>query len=220
MRDDFEATFVVDLPPDEAWEILSRRTIGGDTDGEVHYVLPGFPSFAQLPLEGASCTALEVDRGRLLRVRKDHHPCAGTEIAIWFEPQEKGTRVRVVQSGFESSFLNLVGRDSVFDHGRQIVRDLRLYLERGLTVPGTAWGPNFGARARQTPVGVELEAVEVGGVAETAGLRAGDFLIALRGIRLHDIQQLSTVLALTEAGTTVDVIWARGRKPMSGEAVF
>jgi hypothetical protein len=221
MKDDFEATFVVDLAPDEVWETLTGRTLEGDAggEGETHYVLPGFPSFTPLPLAGASCTLLEKQAGRLLRVKKDHHPCAGTEIAVRLEQAETGTRVTVVQSGF-GPFLDIVGRDTVFGHGRQIMADFRLYIERGLTVPGTMWGANLGARTKQTPVGLEIVGLDAGGVAETAGLRDGDLLLTLRGIRLHDTQQLWTVLALTEPGTSADVTWARGREAMSGKTTF
>ncbi len=219
MKDDFEATFVVDLAPDEVWETLTRRTLEADPGGEVHYVLPGFPSFTSLPLKGASCTLIEMQAGRLLRVKKDHEPCAGTEIAVRLEQAETGTRVSVVQSGF-GPFLDIVGRDAVFGHGHQIVADFQLYIERGLTVPGTVWGANLGARTNHTPVGLEIVAVDAGGFAETAGLRAGDLLLTLRGIRLHDTQQLWTVLALTEPGTSSDVSWARGREAMHGKATF
>ena len=219
MKDDFEATFVVDLVPDEVWETLTTRTVQAETGGDVHYVLPGFPSFAALPLPGASCTLIEMEPGRLLRVKKDHQPCAGTEIAVRLEQAETGTRVTVVQSGF-GPFLDIVGRDTVFAHGHQIMNDFRLYLERGLTVPGTVWGANLGARTQQTPVGLEILGIDAGGFAETAGLRVGDLLLTLRGIRLHDTQQLGTVLALTEAGTSADVSWARGRDAMSGKATF
>lgn len=219
MKDDFEATFVVDLAPAEVWESLTTRTVKSEADGEAHYVLPGFPSFEPLPLPGASCSLVEMEAGSLLRVKKDHHPCQGSEIAVRLEQAETGTRVTVVQSGF-GPFLDFAGRDTVFGHGYQIVRDFQLYLERGLTVPGTVWGANLGARPKQTPVGLEIEAVDPGAFAETAGLRAGDLLLTLRGIRLHDIQQLSTVLALTEIGTTADVTWARGRESMSGKATF
>ena len=220
MKDEFEATFVVDLAPDEVWETLTSRTLEADAGGggEVHYVLPGFPSFAALPLAGASCTLIEMEAGRLLRVKKDHEPCAGTEIAVRLEQAETGTRVSVVQSGF-GPFLDIVGRDTVFAHGHQIMADVRLYIERGLTVPGTVWGANLGARTKQTPVGLEIVAID-GGFAETAGLRASDLLLTLRGIRLHDTQQLWTVLALTEPGTSSDVSWARGREAMSGKATF
>jgi hypothetical protein len=221
MKDDFEATFVVDLAPDDVWQTLTSRTLKGDpgSEGDVHYVLPGFPSFAALPLEGASCSLIEMEAGRLLRVKKDHEPCAGTEIAVRLEQAETGTRVSVVQSGF-GPFLDIVGRDTVFGHGHQIVADFRLYIERGLTVPGTVWGAHLGARTKHTPTGLEIEAVDPGGFAETAGLCAGDLLLTLRGIRLHDLQQLWTVLALTEPGTSSNVSWARGREPMAGKATF
>ena len=221
MNDDFEATFVVDLAPAEVWEALTRRTVEGDpgSEGEVHYVLAGFPSFAALPHPGASCTLIELEAERLLRVKKDHHPCQGTEIAVTLEQAATGTRVKVVQSGF-GPFLDIVGRATVFGHGHQMMADLRLYIERGLTVPGTVWGANLGAVTSQTPVGLEIGRVDEGGFAETAGLRSGDLLLTLRGIRLHDIQQLFTVLALTEIGTSADVSWARGREAMSGKATF
>jgi hypothetical protein len=220
MKDDFEATFVVDLAPAEVWETLTRRTLERDAaqGGEVHYVLPGFPSFERLPLSGASCSPLEIQEGRLLRLKKDHQPCAGTEIAVRLEQAGTGTRVTIVQSGF-GPFLDIVGRDTVFGHGHQIVRDFRLYLERGLTAPGMVWGPGLGARTKQTPTGLEVVAVD-GGFAKTAGLRAGDLLLSLRGIRLHDTQQLWTVLALTEPGASADVTWARGREAMTGKAAF
>ena len=219
MKDDFEATFVVDLAPDEVWETLTRRTLQADpgSEAEVHYVLPGFPSFAPLPLKGASCTLIEMQVGRLLRVRKDHEPCAGTEIAVRLEQAETGTRVSVVQSGF-GPFLDIVGRDTVFLHGEQIVNDFRLYIERGLTVAGTAWGANLGARPRQTPVGLEIVAIDPGGFAERAGLQADDLLLTIGGIRIHDLQQLWTVLALIETEKKTEISWARGRESMSGSA--
>lgn len=220
MKDDFEATFVVDLAADEVWDALTRRTVEGDGGSEdVHYVLAGFPSFAPLDVPGASCTPLETKPGSLLRVRKDHEPCAGTEIAVRLEKVATGTRITVVQSGF-GPFLDFVGRDTVFGHGHQIVNDLRLYIERGLTVPGTVWGPSLGALVTVTGTGLELTRVDKGGFAESAGMSAGDLLLTLRGIRLHDIQQLGTVLALTNVGETADVTWARGREPMSGKATF
>ena len=219
MKDDFEATFVVELDAEAVWEALTERTVPGETPGEVHYVLPGFPSLEPLPVPGARCTALEVEPGRLLRVRKDHHPCAGTEIAVRLEQAETGTRVTVVQSGF-GSFLDIAGRDTVFTHGAQIARDLHLYLARRLTVPGTRWGAQLGANLHQTPVGLEVDSLHPGGFAEAAGLAPGDLLLTLRGIRLHDLQQLWTVLALTEPGGEAKISWARGTSQMDAKASF
>jgi hypothetical protein len=217
MKDDFEATFVLSLAPLAVWEALTRRTRPGAEDGEVRYVLPGFPSFPPLDVGGASCTLIESDPGRLLRVRKDDPPCQGTEIAVRLERVDDGTRITIVQSGFAPEFLELAGRDTVLGHGEQIASDFRLYLERGLTVPGTAWGWPLGARPQQTPVGVEIDRVDPGGAAEKAGLRAGDLLLTVRGIRIHDLQQLWTVQALTATEATVDLTWARGAEMMSGK---
>ena len=220
MKDGFEATFVVELAPDEVWEALTSRTTGEDADasGQVHYVLPGFPSFAPLELAGASCTPVEMEAGRLFRVRKEHEPCAGTEIAVRLEQAETGTRVTIVQSGF-GPWLEKV-RDTFGTHWLQIVADFRLYLERGLVVPGTVWGANLGAQTRHTPVGLEIVGVDAGGFSESAGMLPGDLLLTLRGIRLHDTQQLWTVLALTEIGASANVTWARGREIMHGKATF
>lgn len=216
MKDDFETTFVVELAPREVWEAIARcaAEAGAQAEGE-RYVLPGWPSFPPQERPGASCTLIEREPQRLLRVRKDHFPCAGTEIAIRLEQAATGTRVTIVQSGF-GDFLELAGRDTVFAHGVQIAHDFRLYLERGLTVPGTVWGPDLGARTRQVGVGVEIRDVAPGAFADQVGLRAGDLLLTLAGIRIHDLPQLGTVLALHAPGSSVEVTWARGREPMAG----
>ena len=218
MKDGFEATFVVDLAPDEVWEALTSRTVDGDseTGGEVHYVLPGFPSFAPLSMSGASCSPVEIETGRLFRVRKEHEPCAGTEIAVTLDEAASGTRITVVQSGF-GPWLDAL-RDTFHAHWAQIVADFRLYIERGLTVPGTVWNANLGAQTKQTPVGLEIVAVDSGGFAESAGMKPADLLLTLCGIRMNDTQQLWTVLALSEIGVSAEVTWARDRESMGGTA--
>ena len=107
MQDDFEATFVVELTPDAVWEALTERTVEGEEPGEVHYVLAGFPSLVPLGVAGARCTPLEVEPGRLLRVRKDHAPCQGTEIAVRLEQAESGLR-----NSYEIDWLKYRLRDT------------------------------------------------------------------------------------------------------------
>jgi predicted metalloprotease with PDZ domain len=218
MKDDFEATLIVDLAPAEVWQALTRRTIGRDgNDSEKHYVLPGFPSIPPLEIEGASCTVLEEQPERLLIVKKDDHPCLGTEIAVRLEQTETGTRITVVQSGF-GPFLDFAGHDTVFGHGMQIMADFQLYLERGLTVPGTVWAPDLGAKLKQTPVGLEVVSPQPGGFADRVGIRAGDLLLTLSNIRLHDLQQLWTVLALTDPAANTPITWARANKSITKSA--
>jgi S1-C subfamily serine protease len=185
----------------------------------MHYVLPGFPSFEPLAVPGASCTPLEAEPSRLLRVRKDHHPCQGTEIAIQLEEVETGTRIAVVQSGF-GAFLDIAGRNIVFGHGLQIVADLALYVERGVFAPGRVWGANLGATTTDRHYGLEIARVDAGGFAAKAGLETGDVLVSLRGVRVYDTRMLSTILALSEVGSEADVTWVRGRDVMSGKALF
>ena len=86
-----------------------------------------------------------------------------------------------------------------------------------MTVPGTIWGWSLGAKPRQAGAALELEGVERGGFADKAGLRAGDLLLTLAGIRVHDVQQLWTVQALTGERARVEVTWLRGGEAMSGE---
>ena len=221
MSDEYKTSFVVEAAPQDVWKALTERTLPaqeGD-DAELHYVLPGFPSLTALALPGASCTPLQVEAGRLLRVRKDHEPCKGTEIAVQLEHAESGTRVTLVQSGF-GSFLDIVGKDVVFGHGDQIAADFHIYLERGVIVPGAGWGVSLGATTRQRHSGLEITRVMPGGFAERAGLQPKDLLVSLRGHRVYATAPLWTMLALTDAGTEAEVSFIRGRELMGGRATF
>jgi len=222
VSDDFETTFVVEAAPAEVWQALTERTLPaaeGDSPDQLHYVLPGFPSMTPLPVVGASCTPLEVEPERLLRVRKDHHPCQGTEIAVRLEHAESGTRVTVVQSGF-GAFLDIVGKDVVFGHGAQIVADLHLYLLHRVAVPGQRWGASLGAKTAQRHFGLVVEGVAPNGFADRAGMKAGDVLVSLRGHRVYRTEPLWTILALTDVGDEAEVSWIRDHELMSARAAF
>ena len=219
MEDGFKATFIVELETSEVWETLAnRRAERGSADDEIHYVLPGFPSFVPQKMTGASGSLIEIEAGRLLKVRKDDEPCAGTEIAVTLERVDTGTRVTIVQSGFGPWLKAL--HDTIHAHWTQIVSDFRLYIERGLSVPGTKWGVNLGAQTRETPTGLEIVGVDSGGFGESAGLHPGDLLLTVRGLRVHDTKQLWTILALTEQGSSAEITWARARERMSGKGTF
>jgi len=47
-NEDYEATFIVELAPEEDWESLTHRVLeassAGDPEGVKRYVLPGFPA--------------------------------------------------------------------------------------------------------------------------------------------------------------------------------
>jgi uncharacterized protein YndB with AHSA1/START domain len=226
MEDGFEATFVVDLALEDVWKAITvpspaaspRAPHTGAEAGPMRYLIAGFPAFGADHAPGTLATELEVDPGRLLRVNKDEEPCAGTEIAIVLENADNGTRVTVVQSGFGPWLASV--RDTFEAHWQQIVHDLQLFIERGIRVPGTVWGADLGAMSKQQPLGLEITAVTPGAYAERLGLETGDLLLTLRNIRVHDTQQLWTILALSAPGDETEASWARDREVRSGSATL
>tara|TARA_B100000678_G_scaffold289510_1_gene300248 strand:- start:272 stop:712 length:441 start_codon:yes stop_codon:yes gene_type:complete len=136
-----------------------------------------------------------------------------TEITIRVEPANASgwpTRVQIEQGGFDPSLFAL---KEIFEtHWLQIVANFRLYLERRVHAPDTRWGPSVGATVRQTPVGLEITNVDEDGFAARCGLSQDDVLIAIDSIRIHDLAQLWTVLALKKAGSKMTVSWVHGRK--------
>jgi hypothetical protein len=217
VNDDFEATFVVDVDAQAVWDAVARPADPAD-GGTRQYLIAGFPAFGHSHGPGALGTEIEAVPGRVLRVRKVEMPCAGTEIAVTLESVEGGTKVTVVQSGFDSWFQRHRGiRDS---HGHQIVRDLRLFIERGIVAPGTNWGTSIGIDHEETGTGCEVLHVSDESLASRGGLKAGDLLLSVAGVRIHDSAQLWTVQALIRKGEEYEVSWVRGRELMRAEAVL
>jgi hypothetical protein len=221
MKDEFKAQFIVELDRQAILEALAKPIEGFQTraeDGSARYLLPGFPSMVPTAAPGAECTELELKPGELLRVRKDHEPCAGTEIAVVLEDADSGTRVTIVQSGFGPWFDT--AKDVILAHGREIVIDFQLYLERGIRVPPKNWGVDFGAMTRESDTGLVLQGVTPGGFAARVGMQTEDLLLTLRGVRIYNTQQLWTALALSQSGDEAEVSWARGRDCHRGAAAF
>ncbi len=192
----------------EVWDACRHQDARGRSR------VPAFPS-----ADGASCevTVLESQPQRLLRVRKDDMPCAGTEIEIRVEPATAAgwpTRVTLCQSGFGAIFD---AAPEIFEaRFRQIAANFHLYLERGIDVDSTV-PADFGGSVTQTPVGLELRAATDGGLAHRCGMVAGDLLLTVAGVRIHSIVELWAVLGAQSGGTIV-VTWARGRACMEGRS--
>ena len=217
MNDDFEATFVVDVDVNAVWKALARPADPAG-DGTRQYLIAGFPAYGHNHDPGALGTEIEAVPGQLLRVRKVEMPCAGTEIAVTLESVEGGTRVTVVQSGFDTWFQRHRGiRDS---HGHQIVSDLRLFIERGVVAPGTNWGTSIGIDHEETGTGCEVLHVSDDSLAARAGVATGDLLLSVAGVRIHDSAQLWTVQSLIRRGEEYEVSWVRGRELVSAKATL
>ena len=209
----FQRTFVVDVAPDAVWEALTGpqpRHTGDDTVCFLH----GFE---------ARCSVLERDPGRFLRLRKDEDPCSGTEIAVRLEHAGSGTRVTVVQSGFGPWLADVIETFAGVWH--MIVADLKLYLERGITIKTHLFdqpppGAGLGCTTVDQLEGLRVTAVETAGCAAGAGVRADDLLLRLNGVRLLTGLQLLDLMRMCQPGQELEVVWARGAELMQGRGVL
>ncbi len=212
MDDQLEFIGNLEVPQAEAWR---RCRLPGATAAD-HCRVPGFPSVDGEP--GCAAAVLDCMPQKLLRCRKLDMPCAGTEIAIRLGPANAAgwpTRVTVSQQGFGG----VLPREILQVHWRQIAADFLLYLEREITVPGTAWGIALDADVKQTQTGLAITGAAERGLAGRCGLRTGDLLLTVGPVRVHDLAQLWTVLALLPADREVALGWARGTEWMEGASV-
>ena len=162
MDDRLEFVANLEVPQAEAWR---RCRLPAATAADRCRV-PGFPSVDGEP--GCAAAVLECVPQKLLRCRKLDTPCAGTEIAIRLEPANAAgwpTRVTLSQHGFGG----VLPREVLEVHWRHIAADFLLYLEREITVPGTAWGISLDADVRQTPTGLAVSGVAERGLAGRYG---------------------------------------------------
>ena len=202
--EELRETFHVEHPLATVWR---RLTISED---DANCRIPGFPSVDGAG--GCRATVLRRQPQRELLAVKEDQPCAGSKIRIETGPANASgwpTRVTVAQSELPAPMAAMP--DAVRAHWHRIVADFRLYLEREVIAPVAAWGPDLGATTEQTPTGLVLAEVAAAGFAHRCGMIGGDLLLTLRGVRIHTIGELWTVLALSQARDATKATWIRDR---------
>lgn len=208
-------SFDVHLPLSAVWERL--RLPGKSGTGICR--IPGFPSIDGNP---GCVVAIDVSEPQhRLGGAKQDNPCAGTRIDIEIGPANASgwpTRLSLTQSGFEAPLADLP--DFLNAHWRRIVADFRLYVERGVTVPPTAWRTSIGATTRETPTGLAVTDVVPEGFADQCGIREGDILLTLVDVRILDTAQLWTVLAMLAPGSLAKATWVREGAVLESESVL
>ena len=208
-------SFDVFLPSSAAWERL--RVPGEFATGYCR--IPGFPSVDGRP---GCIVAVDVNEPQQrLGGTKADHPCAGTRIDIEIGPANASgwpTRLSLAQSGFEAPLAELP--DFLNAHWRRIVADFRVYVEHGVTAPPIAWRTSLGATTRETPTGLALTDVAPEAFADRCGMREGDILLTLAGVRILDTAQLWTVLAMLAPGDLATAIWVRDGFGRQSESVL
>lgn len=195
--DGFEATFRVRIDRRSAWERLtgSEERAAGD-----RMWLPGFD---------ADVTVDELEAGSRLQATKLDEPCAGTDIVVTLEDDGTGTRIHVVQSGFQAW---LPGGDELMAVGwRHLVADLQTYVATGVHARRhlRPWG-DLGAETVADDGGIRIGEVRAGGVAERLGLAEGDLLVSLADAPTASLDDLVTVLrVLDHTGADPTAEWIR-----------
>jgi pimeloyl-ACP methyl ester carboxylesterase len=63
--------------------------------------------------------------------------------------------------------------------------------------------------------GVRIAGVSAGGMAERAGMRGGDVMLALAGLPVGDLCQLGAALRAAGGAMTTELVWTRGTERMS-----
>lgn len=196
------SVFDVHRLPRQLWQAIC------DTEAEGRCRLPGFAGAGSTHTECVA-TIIESDPERLLRVRKDDAPDAGTEIMLRMSPANAGgwpTRVTLTQTGFDDA----EARDARAVRWQRNVANFRLFLERGITLPAQAPAlvVDLGIEPTQTDTGIVCGHIAADGPAARCGIVAGDLLLCVRGVRVYDIAQLWAVLAVTNIDSTVELTWA------------
>lgn len=206
--DRYEAEFVVDKSQEEVWQALQ-------VENEVEPVwLSAFP---RMPGFDTTGTVIEVDPPRLARATKESEPCKDTEIAITLESVDNGTKVIVVQSGFPAYVKDAL--ESFTIGGNQIINDLALYLQRGVSMSRHSLPWAFaGFTTREVDTGLEVAAVMPGFFGEKVGLEEGDLLMTLGEAPVFTQLDLQAMLRVFKAGDELAATWVRGSELQQGQA--
>lgn len=205
-----EHTFDADSPPEEVWSELrrARDEALGPADGSSWW-LPGWISH---------CTVL-AESDDALTVRKDDEPCAGTTIVVEVCHAGSGSRIRVVQSGFDPEFVARAG-PSFWTHADRIAADFELFVRSGV-LAGRAWcwpRVDLGFTARAESRTVIVESVAAGSWAETVGLTDGDVVLALAGAPLWGLADLQTAAHTVAPDDEVAVSFVHDRRRCEASA--
>lgn len=208
-----EISFEVSSPPEDAWKLLEELRAGRtQPDAEPpEWWLPGFDCV---------CTEVDSEPHRRLTVRKSVQPCAGTLIAVTFEHAGTGSRIRVVQSGFDEAFVKAAG-EAFWTHAGQIFADVQLYFERGV-LGHRAWRPfaPLGLTVVTTAFGVEVDEIFPGTWAARIGLEPGDILLTVANASLYAQRDLVTVARVVASGDDIAATWARSGERLEATSVL
>lgn len=204
-------TFDSSLTPNEAWRLLEEVSLQrSEPTTPREWWLPGWES-----------TAIEVDRdvGHKLTARKALPPCDDTIIEITFEHTASGSRIQVVQSGFDQAFIDMIG-DEFFAHAEHIFSDFELFFATGV-VAERAWRPwvLLGITVDAASYGLCVTAVGEKTWAARLGLQVGDVVLTAHGAPIFDKRDLALLERIAVSGEEMAATWVHDGQHFKGSAL-
>ncbi len=193
------------------WEALEYE-IDPRPGGRLRWTLPGFECEGEV---------LEVEPERFMRQREGSGPHSQTEITTTFTEIEGGTRIHITHSGFGEGDEAALTVQSVTLGWAQGIADLILYLEQGVKAERFVRRMcHAGLQFTETPAGLKVETLEEGGYAERAGLKPGDFVLALAGVPIFSRPEFWVLMRQHEPGEKLEVEYAREGERGNASAVL
>lgn len=205
----FEHEFEVEATVEAVWNRILDAQPAEPVEGR--WWVPGFDSAGEEVALGAPTR---------LTVRKSSMPCEGTLIDFTFEHIASGTRIRVVQSGFDEAWVESAG-ESFWAVANHIRYDVELFFRRGV-VGGRHGRPFtwFGWLARPTSEGLEITHVMDDTYAARAGVAPGDVLLTVGGAPVVDEREMTTLSRGPTPGVDLETTVARGAEVLVLSAVL
>jgi hypothetical protein len=124
--------------------------------------------------------------------------------------------------------INVAGMRRIVDMSEEVVATLTkmekpAFVEvKGSNVGRPTGGPRLGIRPGygDDKEGVEVEGIAPGGVADKAGMKAGDRIVGIAGKPVKDIATYMQAMGTQKKGTTIEVIVLRAGKKMPLKAML
>ncbi|MGH9216487.1 MAG: SRPBCC domain-containing protein [Acidimicrobiales bacterium] len=223
MTKQVKKTFTVAVPADRAWEAFAdphersqwealEYEIDARPGGHLRWMLPGIEATGRVE---------EVQPHRFLRHTELTGPHAGCEVTVSFEEITGGTRITITHAGFGSAEQWDEWLEGTSLGWGQAIADLIVYLHTGVPARRFATAMNSpGMTMADTDGGIEVRTVVAGGMADQAGLRAGDLVLRVGGVPVFSIAEVWVLMREHHPGATLEIEYVRGGERLHGVGVL
>ena len=202
-----EKVFTVAVPVERAWAAFAESAERSRWEADVYEIdpVPGGRLRWEIPPLVAEGEVIAVEPLRLLRHVERSGPHAHHEVTVTFASVEGGTEITITQSGFGDPASGdwLEGTSLGWD---EAIADLCCYLTTGVAPRRFNDGMRSpGMFMKDTPAGVKVTVVHPVGLADEAGIVAGDLLLRVHGVPVFSVSDLWVLMRQLPVGAPVEV---------------